>query len=312
MLSVVTIVLPVFGVIFAGYLSRKINLLGSAASSGLSSYVVYLALPAMLFDIMAKASWDDLYLPGFTATFGIGCLVVYGLALTIMLLFGLRKLPDASIDGLAAAYPNSGYMGFPLCLLVLGEASLPAVTIAAAVISTLLLAVSVILFEAGMQQQRQPHVVMIKVVRALAFNPLLLAPALGALVGAAGWKLPEGVDAFLRLLGASASPCALVALGLLLAEASARSDGWSLTVLLTVSKLAVQPAITWVLAYHVFTVPQLHAQTAVLLAALPTGTGPFMVAELYKREAAETSTVVLLSTVLSVATVSLLVHSAVR
>lgn len=312
MFSMVTIVLPVFGIIFAGYVSRKTNLLGSAATSGLSSYVVYLALPAMLFDIMAKARWEDLYLPGFTAAFGIGCLLVYGLVLAIMMLSGLRALPDASIDGLAAAYPNSGYMGFPLCLLVLGEASLPAVTVAAAIISTLLVAVAIILFEAGMQQRRRPDLVLLKVMKALALNPLLLAPALGALVATIGWRLPEGADAFLRLLGTSASPCALVALGLLLGETSIRSDGWSATVLLTVSKLAIQPAITWVLAYHVFAMPPLHAQTAVLLAALPTGTGPFMIAELYKREAAATSTVVLLSTVLSVATVSLLVHNAIR
>jgi predicted permease len=42
----------------------------------------------------------------------------------------------------------------------------------------------------------------------------------------------------------------------------------------------------------------------VLLAALPTGTGPFMLAEFYRREAGITSTVVLASTVVSLATIS--------
>ena len=40
------------------------------------------------------------------------------------------------------------------------------------------------------------------------------------------------------------------------------------------------------------------------MAALPTGTGPFMLAEFYRREADLTATVVLVSTVLAVVTVS--------
>jgi hypothetical protein len=40
------------------------------------------------------------------------------------------------------------------------------------------------------------------------------------------------------------------------------------------------------------------------MAALPTGTGPFMLAEFYRREAEVTARVVLVSTILSVLTVS--------
>jgi hypothetical protein len=43
----------------------------------------------------------------------------------------------------------------------------------------------------------------------------------------------------------------------------------------------------------------------VLIAALPTGTGPFMLAELHRRESDVTATVILVSTVLSVLTISL-------
>jgi malonate transporter len=67
----------------------------------------------------------------------------------------------------------------------------------------------------------------------------------------------------------------------------------------------LQPAITWFLAFHVFTMPIMWANAAVLLAALPTGTGPYMLAELYKREAAMTSSVILSSTVISLITLAL-------
>jgi predicted permease len=70
------------------------------------------------------------------------------------------------------------------------------------------------------------------------------------------------------------------------------------------AKLILQPMLTWTLAVFVFHLPPALTQSATLLAALPTGTGPFMLAEFYNREAAVTSRVILISTVLSVLTVS--------
>jgi predicted permease len=52
-----------------------------------------------------------------------------------------------------------------------------------------------------------------------------------------------------------------------------------------------------------FRLPPLLTHTAVLLAALPTGTGPFMLAEFYRREATVTAKVILVSTVVSLLTV---------
>jgi malonate transporter and related proteins len=58
----------------------------------------------------------------------------------------------------------------------------------------------------------------------------------------------------------------------------------------------LQPVLTWWLADQVFALPQPLVQVAVLLAALPTGTGPFMLAEFYQREAQVASRTILLST----------------
>ena len=59
------------------------------------------------------------------------------------------------------------------------------------------------------------------------------------------------------------------------------------------------------MATQVFGLSPDPTHVAVLLAALPTGTGPFMVAEFYRREAGITSAVVLASTIGSLVTISL-------
>jgi len=307
MLSAASILLPVFGLIFAGFACRRLGVLGPAAASELNRFVVWLALPAMLFDILAHATWHELYQPDFVAAFGGACLIIFVGVAAVRLFLG-RPLADASIDGLAAAYPNTGYVGFPLCLLAFGRASLTPTTIATILVVCVLFGIAIVLIEIGLQSERRPHRLVIKVVRSLLRNPLLVAPALGAVVSGTHVALPASVETFLKLLGGAASPCALVSLGLFLAErrsgkkaAPGESSWW-----ITLTKLVVQPVLTWWLAARVFALPEPLVQMAVILAAMPTGTGPYMLAEYYQREAHVTSRTILHSTVGSLVTITLL------
>ncbi len=77
---------------------------------------------------------------------------------------------------------------------------------------------------AGLQSERRPHRLLIKVMRSLMRNPLLVAPALGAIVSGAHLALPASAQTFLKLLGGAASPCALVSLGLFLTERREKNE----------------------------------------------------------------------------------------
>jgi malonate transporter len=308
MLSTLEILLPVFGLIFAGFVCRKRGLLGPTAASELNRFVVWLALPALLFDIMAHATWHQLYQPAFVATFALSCAGVFVLILAVRLLSG-RHLADASVDAIAGSYPNTGYIGFPLCMIAFGPVSQTPTTIATILVACVLFAIAIVLIEVGLQTERAPHRLALKVVGSLARNPLIVSPIVGVLLASVHVTLPQSAETFLKLLGGAASPCALVSLGLFLAEkresqTEAGKPGASL--LLTGTKLLLQPALTWWLAARVFTLSPLLVEMAVVLAALPTGTGPFMLAEFYRREAHITSRTILLSTVGSLVTLSLL------
>lgn len=58
-----------FGLIFAGFACRRRGVLGPNSASELNRFVVWLALPALLFDTMAHATWQQLYQPAFVAAF---------------------------------------------------------------------------------------------------------------------------------------------------------------------------------------------------------------------------------------------------
>jgi len=306
MFSTVTTVLPIFALIFAGYLSRKLNLLGPNAATELNRFVIYLALPALLFEIMAKASSSQLAQPGLIAAFGLGAGIVFVLTLAVRAR-GRRHLADAAVDAIAAAYANTGYIGFPLCLIVFGRSSLTSVTIATIITVCVLFAIAIVIIEISLQTEQHRVRLLRKVGWALLRNPLLASPLLGALYAASGLHITGSADTFFQMLGGAASPCALVGLGLFLAQARRASPSHGrLPFWLAGAKLVLQPALTWFFAYRVFALPAASAQVAVLLAALPTGTGPFMLAEFYRREAVLTSQTILFSTLGSLLTLPLL------
>lgn len=308
--STLLVVLPIFALILAGYLARRIGVLGDAATTELNRFVVFLALPALLFDVTAHAHWSAIWKPGFIGAFGLSSLAVF--AFPVLILRRGRPLADAAIDGLNAGYPNTGFLGFPLALVAFGPEALAPTTVAAIITVCGVFASAIVLIETGLRRDTPGQgrggaqgSVWGAVGRSLLRNPLLIAPALGALVPLSGLALPVPVETFVKLLGGAASPCALVALGLFLAQR--RRPGASRTgpaAVLVGLKLAVHPALTYSLGRYLFDLPPLHLHTAVLMAALPTGTGPFMLAEFYRREADLTATVVLVSTVLSILTLS--------
>jgi len=298
-------VLPLFALILAGYLAGRRKLLGQSATDSLNAFVVWMALPALLFQAMAQITWEEIRQPGYIAGSAIAMALVFGFSYFTDRWKG-RRLADASITGLAAAYGNAGYMGIPLCIMVLGEASLPAVIIVTLLTACVLFAFSIVLVEVDLQRSATIGATLRKVGLAVLRNPLVCAPIAGLIVSGSGLTLPAALLQFTTLLGAAASPCALVTIGLFLSQGSAseqRGTVWRIVYL----KLLVHPFLTFVLVTWVFDMPPMWASAAILLAALPVGTGPFMVAKLYGREPAVTSEATLLSTVLSVITVTLLV-----
>lgn len=303
MSAVVNATLPVFALILTGWIAARVGVLGASATDALNRYVVYLSLPALLFRAMANAKLGDLTHWGYIGAFWGGVCITFALT---MLPLQRGRFTDQSIEGLAASYANAGYMGIPLCLAVFGPASLAPSIIATLLTACALFACAIAMIEFDQHRGRHWGITVAKVGRALMRNPLLLAPLAGFAWALGGLRLPSGIDRYVELLGASASPCALVTIGLFLAQAQPAPGNRAVTRLVA-GKLLLQPAVTAALAFGVFSMPPLWAWCAVLMSALPIGTGPFMLAQRYGRAGGATSRAILLSTVLSVITVSALV-----
>lgn len=308
MFYVFSVVFPVFALILIGYVCGKTGKLGESASIELNRFVVWLALPAQLFNFASSSSWQTLWQLGFIAAFFLSCLAVFILILTVSWLRN-RDLAAASFSGLSASYSNTGYMGIPLCVLALGQDGL-APAIIATFIVFVMFAISTVLIEIGILAHKKSHEIVWSVLKSLCTNPLLIAPVVGLLWSSTDLALYEPLAQVIGFLAAAATPCALVSIGLFLIkkESSGPRQAWGISF----AKLIIQPLVAWLIAGPILDLPELWVSAAVILAALPTGTGPFMLAQYYNADGKVISRVVLLTTMGSLLTLSLFLLSTQR
>lgn len=304
--AVLNAALPVFALILTGLLCGRFGVFDRRATDSLNRFAIYLALPALMFLAMSKITLEQASQTGFALAFGGGIAAAFALGFALSRWRG-RRVASASIEGLDAGYSNVGFMGIPLCLLVFGSGGLPMAVFATLLTACVLFLFTIVLVEIDLHRSASLGRALRKVLLSLLRNPLLLAPVAGLGVGLAGLTLPAPVERFASLLGGAASPIALVCIGLFLAQERVTGREAPTIGALVGLKLVVQPGVTALLALYVFRMPPLWSQSAVLLSALPIGSGPFTIAKLYGLEAGVTSGAILASHLVSVVTVSALV-----
>ena len=305
MLAVVNVVLPVFAIMLAGYLSGRLGVLGQGSSQALNGYVYFVALPALFFIAMSRVPVEEAINLPFLAAYGGGILGVFGLSVLIATFVFPNSLGALSLHGMSAVFANTGYMGIPLLFIAYGEAAqLPAI-ITSIINGVLVMSVVTALLEIDAHAGAGTLRILGKVALGVVKSPLLVSGAAGLAVSGSGLELPLALVTFCDLLGATAGPCALFAIGLFMVGKALRA-GLGEVLWVTLLKLVGQPLVTWWLAYELLQLDPIWAASAVIMAALPTGALTFVLAQRYEIYIQRATSVILISTVLSVVTLTLL------
>jgi hypothetical protein len=114
--------------------------------------------------------------------------------------------------------------------------------------------------------------------RQVATNPLVIAAVAGAIFAMLPWRLWGPVDQFMAMVSATTAPCALIAVGLFMARPVPESAGTGASVRSIFGKLLLFPAITALLLLLLPPMPPVWRDTAMVMAAMPTAVGCFILA----------------------------------
>ncbi|NJN47245.1 MAG: AEC family transporter [Candidatus Competibacteraceae bacterium] len=220
-------------------------------------------------------------------------------------IFGYRDLRAFTVHGFAATFSNTVYMGIPLFLAAFGREGTTPIVVAALVSNVLFIGAAIVFFELGQAGGKGYRRIVHDVGEALVRSPILLSLAVGLLVSYLEWRLPVPIANYLDMIANAAGPTALFTLGLSLYGHSVRTDLVEVTWLSFV-KLIINPWITWGLILYLFPLEPFWAESAVLIAAIPTGALVFVFAQRYGVYVRQSAAVVVVTTAVSVLTLSVL------
>ncbi len=303
--AVFNAVVPVFGLILLGWTAARRGWLPESATEALNRFVIFLALPALLFMAMARSDVSVLSEFGLAASFGVGTL-----GASLLYLWCTRKEQldgiNRSINCMSASYANAGFMGIPLILIVFGQEAMPAAVVVCIMTVAVLFGVTITVIEIVKARGGSLTPALRRVGMSLVLNPILVAPIAGLGFAAGEIEIPKAAAGLIDLLAGAATPCALITIGLFLARSPMKTHSRSVVQIVWI-KLIAHPLLVGLLALYVFKVDPVWAWTAIVAAALPVGTGPFMLANLYQQNASVSARSILLSTLGSVITLSGLV-----
>jgi len=275
MSDLISIVLPVFGLILLGYAASLMRVLGEKTGEGLSDFVFTLAIPALIFRTMAKTGAPASQPWFYWISYFAGVALVWGLAMVLARRVFGQTHGESVVTGFSAGQANTVLVGIPLILRAFGDEGAAPLFMLIAIHLPITMTAATLMIEGS--RGLDARVLLWR----LATHPILLGLFMGVAFRLTGWPLSGPLASLLDMLAAAAPTCALVAMGIALKRVGMPKQA-TLTAIVAALKLMVHPFLVWLFAFRIFNVPPVWAGVAVLFAAMPTGVNAYLFAERYR------------------------------
>ncbi len=309
MTSTFEAVVPLFSLIILGFVAGKVRWIDGVGVKALVAFIFNVAMPALLFRLVVTSDVagliDPRFLFGHFGTQAVAAVIGAGLGWALL----RQGARDLVIQGFGSSFPNTVLLGIPLMIALYGERGAVPVTMIFMFNVGLYSLVTMLLEMTGRGGRRvSPLALVNTTLRAIAGNAIILAAIGGTVVGSLGFGLLPVIDKTLGFIGQAGPPTALFALG---ASLSVREVARGLNGplgaagLMTITKLAIHPALAWAMALALGLDAFLTA-ALVIVAALPVGANVYIFAQHYDVAVPEASSAILISTGISMVTIPVL------
>lgn len=311
-MTIITAIVPLFVLIGIGVLLQ--NLLPRQPESSrimcriglgscetwttvLNKFALYLALPALIFSSLASAG-SAAIIPLPLVLFNVLLLIAI-----ILIVLALGKLASWSptltntyIFG--AFFGNVAYIGPPFLTSLYGDVTAP-LSIIIAIHVGVAFSLGLVLLE----RSKKKHVTVGDILKKLTTNPLLLSVITGLLVAALHIPIPDTLLSAVRMLGASASPVVLIAVGTFIATEWHPGPQLKHAIAISSIKLVATPLLF--LCFSSFLAASAVRDISILEAAMPVALSNFALAEAYPMDKNITANAIIISTLAAAVTLSL-------
>ena len=297
MLAILATTFPFFALVLCGYLAVRRHMLPQLAIPGMNGFVLYFALPCLLYRFGSSTPLAQLLDPGVFGVYLLCGLLMVGLTIV----FSLPRLSDwnnSAFGALVAAFPNTGFMGVPLLLALVGPRASGPIMVTLVIDLIIITSLCVALSRLGgtdaqgdaqgdMQGGRQRSSAALRhALAGMVRNPMPWAILLGAFASGVGLQLPIPLERTVGLLADAASPVALFTIGAVLARSQMNASAPSSVgdvLPVAMAKLLLHPLLMFGIGHAAIAagapLDRAALTVLVLLACLPSASNVAMLAE---------------------------------
>ena len=313
-LQILTVTFPFFALVLCGYLAARRGMLPLQAIPGMNGFVLFFALPCLLYRFGASTPIAELLDPSVALTYLLCALVMVAFVVAVTLHGpgqGRIGWNDAAFGALVGAFPNTGFMGVPLLVALMGpKAAGPAIVtimVDMVITSSLCIALSRLGAHSAGSSGISAGQAAKNALKGVAANPMPWSILAGALVSFLQLALPKPVVNTVGLLADAASPVALFTIGAVLARSQmlalageAHPVHWAEYVPVALIKLFLHPLLVLLVGGGAISlgVPldRFALTVLVLLAALPSASNVSLLAERFGADNGRIARIILVST----------------
>jgi malonate transporter len=311
MQQILAVTIPFFALVLCGYLAALWRVVPLDAIPGLNVFVLFFALPCLLYQFASSTPIVSLLDVGVCITYSL-CAVTMVAVTVATTRRGAVRWSDGSFGALVAAFPNSAFMGMPILVALLGaRAASPAIA-SLAIDMVLTSSLCIALAQLGLVGQHGAGRAAVQLIKGVVVNPLPWAILLGCWSSASGLQLPQPAMRAVDMMARAASPTALFTIGAVLRRSQLAAPGSSGhgrqrdVPLLVFYKLIVHPALVYTVGRLLTAIgiplDAFSLGVLVLVAAMPSANNVPILAERFGADAGRVARVVLLTTTLAFAT----------
>lgn len=297
MIQILTIIAPLFLIIFASALLQKFKNVGDEWDKVLNEFALKIGLPILIFAALAKTSFSFKAEASLIIANSLFLLLSFALAVIVGKILHLKKQMFLTLF-ICFVFGNVAYLGIPILTSVSGEEILPKVSLIIAIYLFWLFTIGIGYLDYSLNKNKKD--VAKNMLKNFTKNPLLLSVIFGLLVGSFNITIPSIVMKSLDMISASVTPIVLVVIGLFIGTSKiGKLSKWIPVLLFSLFTLVVLPAGFYFSVKFFGFIPS-QFSSSIIEAAMPLAITPFALADKYKLNKTFIARSIVLSTVLSV------------
>lgn len=317
MLQIFSVTFPFFSLVLCGYLAARWRLLPLDAIPGLNGFVLFFALPCMLYRFGATTPVAQLLDAHVFFSWLLCALLMVGFTIAVSMNARIGW-NDASFGALVATFPNTGFMGIPLLVALLGAQAAGPMIVTIIVDMVIITSLCIALSRLDGADTHGMSTALKNALKGMLFNPMPWSILLGGLVSFSQFELPGPITKTVWLLADAASPAALFTIGAVMARSGILAEShphgplpMSDYLPVAIIKLLLHPLLVLLVgssAIHLgFALDRAALNVMVLVAALPSASNVSLLAERFGADNGRIARIILVSTAVSFVTFSMAV-----